>query len=1819
MQSMRIAVAASFTAEPLADSLHFWSEKLHWHADISFAPYNQIFQQLLDPASLLSTNQHGMNLVLVRPEDWVRYEEQRKTRSVSDSQDKIEQSARELVEALRSAAQRSSVAYIVCLCPASPDKVNDPFLQRTENSIYAQLSSVPGIHLLKSTEVLGADKVGSYYDQDRDEMGHIPYTPEFFAALGTVLARKIGALQRTPYKVIVVDCDETLWTGVCGEVGASGIAIDVGRRHLQEFLVRQHDEGMLLCLCSKNNQEDVDEVFRCRSEMPLTREHIVAQRVNWDPKPENLRALASELHLGLDSFIFLDDNPLECEQVKANCPEVLTLQLPATSEKIPQFLENVWAFDKQKITDEDRKRASLYRENRERDRFRQEAPTLEGFFAGLRLKIDINPLTSEQVPRVSQLTQRTNQFNCTTLRRTEQQIRQAWSAGELECLTVSVSDRFGDYGLTGATMFRVGSDALLVDTFLLSCRVLGRGVEHSMLRRLGEVAKSRGLARVDLQFIASKKNTPALSFLEMVAGQFKEDVEGGSWFRVPSDYAAELSEARILATSQTAADAVRNQEKAGIKPTFTEAPSEVMQEIATVLTDVPAIVSAIREQKRVSEHARVVEAPRDSDSLHQAVVEAWAEVLGTSEINPQDDFFALGGDSLLATQVISRLRQVCGVRLHLRDIFDHPTVSGLAERIRTADQKSRTQAAEAPTAHVLKSHQSTTSIQKSDSIPKRRQQNTCALSFTQQRWWFLNQWAPGTADHLSLVLRLQGDLDKNSLERALTAVTERHEVLRTNYVLLEGSPVQVIAPPAPVTLSNIDLRHVGEQEREKETDRVVAQEFRRTFDLSHDPILRPTLLEFSSDCHVLVLVMHHIASDGWARGILLRELEAFYNAYSGQKEPALPELPVQYADYALWQRERMAKGELDEQLSFWKKQLADAPSILELPTDRPRPSVQDLREGVHIRVLSRGLLERLHKLSQQQGTTLFMTLLAAYEVLLHRYSGQEDVVIGSPVAGRNNPSIEGLIGCFINMVVFRNQVSGKQSFSELLSKVREVALAAQDNQDAPFERLVEELEHGRDMSRAPIFQVVFALENLLSKPHFRGLEVDVREEETRTAFHDVSLFVAERCDGLRVRFEYRTDLFDAATIERMAGHFENLLTAITADPGQQIASLPMLSEAEHNQLLYGWNQSREFPVNVCIHQLFEAQVRRVPQNVALVFEHQSMSYAELNARSNQLARYLSRMGVGPDVLVGLCVERSLDMVVGILGIVKAGGAYLPLDPRYPTDRLAFMVEDAKPPVVLTQYELKESLPDIDGQVIALDADWAEIEREEESDLACAAQPENLAYVIYTSGSTGRPKGCQITHGNVVRLFDATAEWYGFNERDVWTMFHSYAFDFSVWELWGALIYGGRVVVVPYLVSRSPEEFYQLLETEQVTVLNQTPSSFRQLMHAEELMGRGKLSLRYVIFGGEALEMQSLRPWFERHGDQTPQLVNMYGITETTVHVTYRPLSMADTASGSVIGCPIPDLQVYLLDPTLEPSPIGVPGEMYIGGAGVARGYLNRPELNAERFVPDRFHSNSDQRLYRSGDLARRLPNGDIEYLGRIDQQVKIRGFRIELGEIESVLGKHPGVRESVVLIRDDEGGEKRLLAYVVPHTGQTLSSNELHTFLKDRLPEYMVPAAFVKLERMPLTSNGKIDRRALPEAEIALAEAEGTYVAPRTPLEDEVIAAWKEVLGLERIGVHDNFFQIGGHSLLATRVIILLRSKLGLNFSLRLLFENPTVEGMASALIETLLEHGDETELADLVSEVEGLSDEAARQMRNGIAQRDPLILQSKALTDAGD
>ncbi|HVO61623.1 MAG TPA: amino acid adenylation domain-containing protein [Terriglobales bacterium] len=1775
---MKIAIAATFTAEPLQDALAFWAGKLQWHADIAFASYNQVFQELLDPASLLSRNKSGFNLILVRPEDW-------QEREIVSSPGQICDSAKEFVRAVQAASRRSVVPCLICLCPASPAKAANLHVKAAEKVISDELDHCPGVHLIRSAEVSALYPVTEYYDAERDELGRVPYTSDFFAALGTALVRRMYALKRDAYKVIVADCDETLWKGVCAEVGPQGVEIDPGCRALQEFLVAQQAAGMLLCLCSKNVESDIDEVFHCQP-MPLKSEHIIARRVNWLPKPQNLRELAAELQLGLDTFIFIDDSPLECEQLRSACPEVLTLQLPA-SDDIPHFLRNVWPFDKHEFTEEDRRRTALYRENQERDRFRQQVPTLESFLAALRLEVEITQPAPEQMARVSQLSQRTNQFNFTRVRRTEAQITQLLQSDEWECLSVHVKDRFGDYGLVGALMFRVGSDALQVDTFLLSCRVLGRGVEHAMLRRLGEIALSRGLSRVDLEFVPSKRNAPALAFLESLVAEFKESAETGFVYRVPAHFAAEISQSKLLATSQAAAVAVREEDGKSPDKAALPAESELIQEIAAEFRDVASILAGIHGYKGLSNELSTQIRQQQNSELRM-VIDSWSEVLWQSEIHPNDDFFALGGDSLLATQIISRLRQVSGVRLHLSDLFDNPTAEQLARVIQENKKENTAQAKE---GSVL--------AQRSRAIPRRAGSEPCALSFSQQRWWFLNQWAPGTADHLSLILRLKGTLKRKALELSLKRLIERHEILRTTYRLVDDSPVQVVSPTIEVPLSFASFSELPQPQRDSEAQKFLDQQLRHPFDLSNEPPLRATLLQYAPEDHALLLVMHHIASDGWSRGILLRELEAAYQAYAAGQEPAFADVHVQYSDFSVWQRGQFANGELEEQLSYWKERLAAAPALLQLPTDHPRPTIPSLQEGVHTRVLPQNVVSYIQALGQAEGTTLFMTLLAGFQALLYRYSGQEDIVVGAPVAGRDHPDLDGVIGCFINMVPFRSQVDGNSTFRKFLAQVRQTALEAEERQDVPFEKLVEELEGARDMGRAPIFQAVLALENLLRAPQLPGLDVQLHEVETRSAFHDLSLFAAQQSDGLRLRFEYRTDLFTSGAIERMADHFTNMLAAIVADPDRTINSLPMLTQEERQQLLQSWNEQREYPVQRCVHQLFEEQAARVPGNTALVFESQRMTYAELNARSNQLACYLRRVGVGPDVLVGLLMQRSLDLVISILAILKAGGAYLPLDPSYPKERLAFMIEDARPPVVITQYDLKENLPNINGQVLALDAEWPEIERESAAKLVCAARPENLAYVIYTSGSTGRPKGCQITHANVVRLFVATQDWFQFDEHDVWTMFHSCAFDFSVWELWGALIYGGKLVIVPSLVSRSPEDFYQLLEEEKVTVLNQTPSSFRQLIRVEEnTVGASRLQLRYVIFGGEALDVQSLKPWFARHGDKKPRLINMYGITETTVHVTYRPLSLQDTLAGSVIGRPIPDLQLYLLDRNREPVPIGVAGEIYVGGAGVARGYLNRPELNHERFIPDVFHPGDNRRLYKSGDQARRLANGDIEYLGRIDQQVKIRGFRIELGEIESVLATHAAVREAVVQLDNGADGDCRLIAYLVPQNGQVPQQRELHAFLKERLPEYMIPAAFMTIDRMPLTSNGKIDRQALPRAEFAVAERVGAFAEPRTPLEREVAASWKEVLGVERVGIHENFFEIGGHSLLATRVIISLRAKLGLNFSLRLLFENPTIAGMAWALMEPLVHQIGEDQAVRIVEEVEAVSDEAAREQR---------------------
>jgi amino acid adenylation domain-containing protein len=1028
------------------------------------------------------------------------------------------------------------------------------------------------------------------------------------------------------------------------------------------------------------------------------------------------------------------------------------------------------------------------------------------------------------------------------------------------------------------------------------------------------------------------------------------------------------------------------------------------------------------------------------------------------------------------------------------------------------------------------------------------------LSFAQERLWFLYQLEPeSTAYNIVAAIDFQEPLDQNAVNRTITEIVRRHETLRTTFASPDGQPVPIIAAAEAMTVPVRDLRSLPAAARREEFDRVKAAEVREPFDLARGPLMRVTVLQSGEREWELLVAQHHIVTDRWSLGVLVAEIQTLYRDFASGRASSLSEPPIQYADFAAWQRERMNGELLDAQLAYWRERLVGDPPTLDLPLDRPRPPIQTYNGTWLTRQLQGSTSQTIRRVCREERVTPFMVLLAGFSALLHRYTGQQDILVGSPIAGRTNPMLEGLVGCFVNTLVLRTDLSGAPTFGELLGRVREVALGAYSHADVPFEKLVADLHPRRDMSRSPLFHVALALQSVPKAAEVSGA---VSTITSVGSLFDLTLFIVDAPDGFHVTAEYNTDLFDGVTIERLLAHYELLLAAAMNGLDRPIARLPLLTAGERRQLLEEWNDcSGAFTATDPLHVLFEAQVALRPDAVAASYDHEAVSYAQLNARANQLAHRLLACGVGPDRLVALALERSTDLVVAILAVLKAGGAYLPLDTSYPADRFAFMLEDAGPVAMVTSETLLDSLPPVTVPMVCMERDRSALEALPTTNPHVSVGADNLAYSIYTSGSTGRPKGVLVTHRNVARLLSATDRWFSFGAEDVWTLFHSFAFDFSVWELWGALAYGGRLVVVPYWVSRSAEAFHELLQRERVTVLNQTPSAFRQLIEADAVAPADSLALRLVIFGGEALDLGSLCAWVDRHGDGRPQLVNMYGITETTVHVTYRPITIADIEAnrGSVIGVPIPDLQVHLLSADGELVPVGAAGEMFVGGAGVARGYLNRPELSSQRFVADPFNPRGGARLYRSGDLARRLATGELVYLGRIDHQVKIRGYRIELGEVEAALAAHPHVKDVLVLAFEAAPGDKRLVAYYVSRLGEGLTAFELRTFLENSLPKHMLPSFYVALDSMPLTVNGKIDRRALPAPFEGVARRDDR-IAPRTPMEHRIAAIWHDVLGVDGIGVHDNFFDVGGHSLLSMRVIARIEQETGVRLHPRLMF-----------------------------------------------------------------
>jgi amino acid adenylation domain-containing protein len=1081
-------------------------------------------------------------------------------------------------------------------------------------------------------------------------------------------------------------------------------------------------------------------------------------------------------------------------------------------------------------------------------------------------------------------------------------------------------------------------------------------------------------------------------------------------------------------------------------------------------------------------------------------------------------------------QLVSAVRETFGVELPMRSLFDSPTVAGLAEYIEGATPQESSALVISP-------------ADRSRSVP---------LSFAQKRMWFLNHLDPDSPYYnVPLAMRLTGTLNTDALEKAINEVIRRHEVLRATFETKDGEPVQVINQGVHLPLTVEDVSAEGE-------DRVVelaAEEGTKTFDLSRWPLLRIRLLKVGPEDFGTLFTVHHIISAGWSMGVVVREIATLYAAFVEGNPSPLPELPLQYADFAAWQQEWLSGSVLEDQLEYWGKQLSGAPTVLDLPTDKPRAAMQKFRGTSEVFRAPRALTEQLLELSRQERATLFMTLLAAFNVLLYRYTGQNDILLGTPIANRNRSEIEGLIGFFVNTLVLRARMEKDESFLSLLRQIRATTLDAYAHQDLPFEKLVQELHPERDMSRSPLFQVMLILQNA-PRQAFKlpGLTLSGFETQTRTAKFDLMLTLAEGADGLVGELEYDTDLFDATTIKRMLGHFRTLLESIVAHPDQRLTDYSLMVP-EEQQLLADWNATNvDYPRDLCLHELFEMQAERTPDAVALISGEERISYRELNERANRVAHHLLKLGADSESLVGVMLERSTSLIVSLLGVLKSGASYVPLDPAYPRERLRFMLEDAGAKVLLTQDSFRDELSPHDAQVVCLDTEWEDIAAENNENPKRRTSPANLAYVIYTSGSTGKPKGAAIEHHSAVTMVHWARDFFSADQLSGVLASTSVCFDLSIFEIFVPLASGGKVILAVNAL-----ELPNLEAAAEVTLINTVPSAMTELVH----MGGVPDSVRVVNLAGEPLQKALVERIYELKN--VDRVVNLYGPSEDTTYSTWAVIEKGDSREPT-IGRPIANTQVYVLDAQQQPVPINVVGELYISGGGLARGYLDRPELTAEKFVPNPFASEPGMRMYRTGDLVRYLPDGRLEFTGRCDQQVKIRGFRIEPGEIEALLARQDGVNMTAVMVHSQVNGDKRLVAYVTAMPGRVLSTEDLRRRLKEQLPEYMVPSTFVMLDQMPLTPNGKINRRELPEPEPP-AEPSNGFVAPRNSVEELLSEIWTEVLGVPRVSTNHNFFELGGHSLLATRVTSRVREMFGVELPVRSIFETPTISGMSRKIL----------------------------------------------------
>lgn len=1616
LKKNRIVILGTFTVDLLTLSIQAVLEPL-LPVEVQTAPYHQIFQELLNPSSLTMTNQDGYaNVIVFRVQDFLE-----KNLKASSTNHIIPKDIENLIRTIQTASQACHIPWIICLCPSgshhAEENLSTNCYSKLERHIQDSFDGYDNIYIINPDSVLCLYSLSDFYDPISQHLGDIPYKYEYFCALGYRIARMVYSIITKPYKVIVLDCDDTLWSGICGEDRLEDIYIYPHQLQFQQLLLEQIQAGMLLCLCSKNNEEDVKKVFQSHPDMILKLENFVSLKINWKEKSSNIYELSHQLNLNLDSFIFIDDNLMECAEVSSRFPQILTLQLPKNPEKTRNVLQHFWSFDHPKVTSEDHQRTAFYQQEAHRFKLKEQSDSLQDFIENLQLNIKIEPIESRHNTRISQLIKRCNQFNFT-----QTSEKDFWELLKDESTTgyiVTVHDRYGEYGESGVILTYIASDVLSIKTFLLSCRVLGKGVEHRIVAWLGKMTSNFQLDIKALQFYfsKSKRNLPAQKFFsslcELSHAEIEKIDEISSIVKIEPQVAMNLTYAPSFISSETNVDFEQF-----TNLNIDSEKEKILIRYATYLDDLENLVNTVRAYQKVKQgqiqKKTFYIGPGNSDEEY--LQKAFERILHTEKISIDDNFFSLGGSSLMGTLLIAELCQFYSIYLTIDVLFEAPTIRELAKVIHENKFDLNFRLERIQALH-------------------RAENEFIPLSFAQQRIWFLDQLHPlSTLYNTFIAFELHGTIDEIAIIKSFDTVIERHESLRTTFSIKSGIPYQVIHSKSACKFQ-VEIIDIGEMSDDKIRQRVyeIAQQ---PFDLRTAPLLRVILLRHRQDRYFLLFCSHHIIMDGRSFNILMLEFSKLYTIYH-RNEFVLDWLPpqIQYADFSVWQRKRLDDGLRRQQLAYWSKQLANL-SPLDFPSDFMRSDNIDMtgkRIPFHF---DKSLLNKLRMLSHRAKVTLFTTVLTACAILFNKYTEKTDIVIGTPIAGRQYPGVENMIGHFINILILRLDLSGNSDFLTLLERNHHTVLEAYIHQDLPFEELVKALNPNRQITENPLTQVMLVFQEsdheIIQIPDIKLTKVFSDNDQLLLladydhAKLDMTIDVQVTSQGLEGLIEYNSCLYSEKTIAGIIRHLHNILFVIGDNPKQPCSTLSMLDQDEYHKILYEWNQTMtRYPCQATVTQLFEKQAQAQPDQVAIVFYEQQITYRFLNQKANQLAYYLQTKNIRAQMLVGLYLNRSIDLIIAILAVFKIGAVYVPISPDLPKRHSRGLIEDSQIGVILTHQSLFDQANDYFNHyhflnILRIDRleslDQAEQSNRMDVNLISRITPQYIAAMIYTSGSTGQPKGVLIKHQGLVNTTYAQIQYLNITPRSRIMQVASMNFDASLWDILGALVSGATLCLVNQEDVLNTYRFVELLQELHITLMTVTPSYLSALPRVN------LPELQTLVVAGESCPVALVKYWAKNR-----QFVNAYGLTETTICATMATLT--EEIDTVTIGQPIANTQVYVLSQDLQPMPVGVPGELYIAGDGVAQGYHQRNELNQQSFILNPYCPHT--KMYKTGDRVRWLSNGHLEYVGRNDDVVKIRGIRTELNAIARVLDEHPLVNQTAVIFQDYPSGEQKLIAYLV--------------------------------------------------------------------------------------------------------------------------------------------------------------------------------------------